>query len=66
MSESMTLTNDKKLITKVVASLCDGNTSRDDIARKACILLDEKHGMNVATSAHWNDFLCEALNKYAD
>ena len=66
MIESMTLTDDKKLITKVVASLCDVYTSRDGIARRACILLKEKHSIDVETSAHWNDFLCEALDKYAD
>ena len=65
MSASMTLKDDKNLIFKVVASVCDGR-DRNDIAREAAILLDENHGMNVQTSAHWDDFFCEALDIYAN
>jgi hypothetical protein len=65
MTASTTLNADKKLIFKVVASLCDGR-DRADTARAAALELDDKHGMNVQTSAHWNDYFCEALDKYAD
>jgi len=64
MSASRTLSEDKKVICRVVAALSDGR-DRCDIAREAAILLDEKYGMNMQTSAHWNDFFCCALDTYA-